>query len=82
MNDEQRRRDMTASGIKRLREWVEIAESKGWRVVEASGRGGHLKWYRPDGSLGTVTPGTPSGGRRSMVNARAQLRRAGLREIR
>lgn len=73
---------MTTSEVRRIREWIDVAQAIGWRVVASSGKGGHMKWYRPDGSLGTVTASTPGGGNRSMVNARAQLRRAGLRGIR
>ena len=70
---------MSTSERQKLREWREIAEARGWRVTVAGN--GHLKWWRPDGTLATVTPGTPNGGNRSIDNSRAKLRRAGLRGI-
>lgn len=66
---------MTADGKKLLARWKKQAEQQGWRV-ETTGAG-HRKWWRPDGTIGAVTPATPGGGR-VPTNLRARLRRAGL----
>lgn len=68
---------MATSEQKKIQEWVKVAEGRGWSV-RIHGRGSHLKFFRPDGSLATVVPGSPNGGNRSIENARAKLRRAGL----
>lgn len=71
---------MSTSESIKIRQWAKVAVSRGWRVVKSSG--GHLKFFRPDGSYATSTPSTPSGGNRSLNNTRAKLRRCGLRDIR
>lgn len=60
---------------KTLKKWRRQARAEGWRV-EKSG-GGHWKWFHPDGETLVITADSPGGGR-SMDNAAAQLRRAGL----
>jgi hypothetical protein len=57
-----------------LHRWARLAIEQGWTVKV----GNHMKWYRPDGSLACTTSGTPTGHGRSLENARANLRRAGL----
>jgi hypothetical protein len=71
---------VTTSEQARLREWMAEADRCGWTVTKHR-RGGHLKWWRPDGTLGAVTGTSPSGGKRSLINMRATLRRAGLTGI-
>jgi hypothetical protein len=59
-----------------LRSMARSARDHGWAI---SLRGsGHLAWRSPDGET-VITPSTPSD-RRSTLNARARLRRAGLKE--
>lgn len=53
-----------------------LARKARWHV--APFRGGHLRWSSPDGTV-VVTAATPSDWRASR-NARARLRKAGLRE--
>jgi hypothetical protein len=61
-----------------LRDMARTARSRNWTI---SLRGsGHLKWRSPDGEI-VITPSTPSDSR-SAKNARARLRRAGLKEER
>lgn len=60
---------------RQVEDWVREARRLGWHVEISRG---HWKWRRPDGSFGTVTPGTPSNSGRSLENIRARLRRAGL----
>lgn len=66
---------MSSSRKRLIADWIKKAEKQGW-VVTASA--GHWKWYRPDGTLATATPSTPGGGKRSIENTLAKLRRAGL----
>jgi hypothetical protein len=54
------------------------ARQSGW-VISLRGSG-HLEWRSPDGEI-VITPSTPSDSR-SAKNARARLRRAGLKEER
>ena len=72
---------MATSTQHRIREWVEIAISRGWTVVPEN-KGSHLKFYRPDGTFATSLAGSPRGDRRTILNMRAKLRRAGLHGIR
>jgi hypothetical protein len=58
-----------------LRPLVLAAVEAGW-TVERTG-GGHLRFKSPSGAL-VFTPSTPGGGRRSIENCRAELRRKGL----
>jgi len=58
-----------------LDRWIAQARAQGWTVEPT--RNGHLWWRRPDG-MATVT-GVRLGDARALWNARAQLRRAGLR---
>ena len=66
---------MSSAGQKLLKSWTDQAARQGWRVEVARG---HLKWWRPDGTVGAVTASTPGSGRRTMANIRGKLRRAGL----
>lgn len=66
---------MKGDGAKLLRQWERLAEGKGWRVMKP--KGGHWKWYAPDGVTIVTTPSTPGKGR-SVDNMRLQFRRAGL----
>lgn len=72
---------MATSERHKIFEWVRVAEERGWTVRQTK-VGSHLKFFRPDGSYATSVPGTPGGGNRSIDNARAKLRRAGLAGIR
>lgn len=56
---------------------AEMAAEQGW-TFEVTGSG-HLRWVSPDGKV-VVTPSTPSD-RRSELNSRSQLRRAGLVDL-
>jgi predicted RNA binding protein YcfA (HicA-like mRNA interferase family) len=53
---------------------VTLAQEQGWDV--RIGKGGHLRFQSPQGEL-VFTSQTPSD-RRSLMNAKACLRRAGL----
>lgn len=54
------------------------ARRAGWRVEKT--RGGHWKFWSPDGKHAVVSSSTPSD-RRSMSNLRAQLKRAGYKPL-
>lgn len=69
---------MSNSQKRLIADWIKEAEKQGWTVVMGGPSAGHWKWYRPDGTLATVTPSTPDGGKRSIQNTLAKLRRAGL----
>jgi hypothetical protein len=58
-----------------LRSAYRAACETGWEVTRT--RNGHLRWTSP-GGYRVITPGTPHGGRHSMRNTLADLRRAGL----
>lgn len=60
-----------------LRSLARSAHHAKW-VITRTGSG-HLRWQPPAGRH-VITPSTPRGGRRSIQNARAELRRAGLTE--
>lgn len=60
-----------------LRSLALSARRSGWILTRTGS--GHLRWQPPDGRH-VITPSTPRGGRRSIQNARAELRRAGLTE--
>lgn len=55
---------------------VDAAHEQGWSVSHTPG--GHIKFIAPDGAI-VHGPSTPHGNKRSFENARAQLRRAGLK---
>lgn len=58
-----------------LRPLVSAAIEQGWEVTLTGG--GHLRFKAPTGAL-VFCASTPSGGRRSIENTEAMLRRAGL----
>ena len=60
-----------------LRALARIAVAAGWQITRLGS--GHLRWQAPDGAV-VVTASTP-GDRRTALNERARLRRAGLREV-
>ena len=59
-----------------LRSLARTARASGWLITRR--KSGHLAWRSPDGEV-IITPSTPSD-HRSSKNARARLRRAGLKE--
>ena len=59
-----------------LRALARAAAARGWQISHLGS--GHLRWKSPDGAV-VVTASTP-GDRRTALNERARLRRAGLRE--
>ena len=61
-----------------LRTLARAARRSRWGTITHAGSG-HLRWRRADG-LVVITPSTPGGGNRSVKNARAALKRAGLEE--
>lgn len=61
--------------MKKLKRWKKAARKQGWAVEGGGGR--HLKWLHPDGETMVVTSATPSD-HRALMNARSDLRRAGL----
>ena len=61
-----------------LRTLARTARRSRWGTITHAGSG-HLRWRRADG-LVVITPSTPGGGNRSIKNARAELKRAGLNE--
>lgn len=67
---------MSNAGKKLLTLWMDQATRQGWRIETTRG---HLKWWRPDGTIGAVTASTPGSGARTMANIRGKLRRAGLK---
>jgi predicted RNA binding protein YcfA (HicA-like mRNA interferase family) len=60
-----------------LRSLARSARHAGWILTRTGS--GHLRWQHPDGRH-VITPSTPHGGNRSIRNARAELKRAGLTE--
>lgn len=66
---------MKNDAAKKLKEWERLAESRGWRVRKP--KGGHWKWYAPDGITIVTTPSTPGRGR-SIDNIRGTFARNGL----
>jgi hypothetical protein len=69
---------VSANGTKTIRAWVRIARSEGWRVDDRR-RAGHVVFYPPDRTHPQIVVSqTPGGGNRSLANAGAMLRRAGL----
>ena len=60
-----------------LRTLARTARRARWTITHTGS--GHLRW-RPADGLVVITPSTPNGGRRSVKNARAELKRAGLEE--
>lgn len=59
---------------KPFRKAARLAESRGWRIKHG---GSHLKWKPPYPGRMVITPSTPGEGR-SIENAMAKLKRAGL----
>lgn len=57
--------------------WIRMAEREGWSVRRAA-RGGHLKWYRPNGTFAFSCGYAPGNGR-ALDAVRANARRAGLK---
>lgn len=53
-----------------------LARKRGWRIEQRGS--GHLAWFPPDGGRFVITSSTPSD-HRAVLNALADLRRAGLR---
>ncbi len=67
---------MSAPKVKgEMRPLVVAAIEQGWSVTVSGG--GHLRFRSPTGAL-VFAPSTPRGGKRSVENTTAQLRRAGL----
>lgn len=68
---------MKNDAAKKLKEWERIATrpEHGWRVEKP--RGGHWKWFAPDGVTIVTTPSTPGRGR-SINNIRGTFARNGL----
>ena len=60
-----------------LRTLARTARRSGWVIAHTGS--GHLRWTSPEGAA-VITASTPGGGNRSVRNARARLRRAGLTE--
>ncbi len=64
---------------KKIEEWVQEAIRQGWTVVPNNSAGAkHWKLRTPGGVMVTL-PSTPGGHPRGILNARAALRRAGLK---
>jgi hypothetical protein len=59
-----------------LRSIARTARDRGWAISHR--QSGHLAWRSPDDAV-VITPSTP-GDHRSTRNARARLKRAGLKE--
>lgn len=57
-----------------FRTWHNLAIQSGWEIVRS---GSHLRWRSPAGVV-VITGATPCRGTRTLLNARADLRRAGL----
>lgn len=66
-----------STGRRTVQAWVKLAEEQGWTVRQAL-RGGHLKWYRPNGTFAFST-GTQPGGGRALDAVRANMKRAGIK---
>lgn len=65
------------SSNKEVSKLIQAARDQGWTVLYSGG--GHLIFRSPDKSVPQiVVPSTPHGGKRSIENATAQLRRGGL----
>ena len=64
-----------ASASKDFRKVIREAERQGWRVEQT--KGGHWRFYAPDGVNIVHAAGTPSD-RRSFDNTIAQLRKYGF----
>lgn len=60
---------------KELRPLVAAAVEQGWDVSISGG--GHLRFKSPSGAI-VFAPSTPRGGKRSIENTVAELRRKGL----
>lgn len=60
---------------KELRPLVAAAVEQGWDVSISGG--GHLRFKSPNGAI-VFAPSTPRGGKRSIENTVAELRRKGL----
>lgn len=67
---------MSAPRVKKeLRPLVVAAIEQGWEVTTTGGN--HLRFKSPTGAL-VFAPSTPHGGKRSIQNTTAELRRKGL----
>lgn len=66
---------MSTSERKLVHRWIDLAMDCGWRVTLTGA--GHYRFLPPVGPP-IFMGSTPRGGRRSIENARADLRRAGL----
>jgi hypothetical protein len=65
------------SSNKEVSKLIQAARDQGWTVLYSGG--GHLIFRSPDKSVPQIiVPSTPHGGKRSIENATAQLRRGGL----
>jgi hypothetical protein len=63
---------------KELRTEHRLARERGWTITIAGD--GHVKWTSPEGAIVTTAHTFPRSGRgRSLNNAQARLRKAGLR---
>jgi hypothetical protein len=62
---------------KDLRPVYRLARERGWVVTVAGD--GHIKWTSPHGQIVTTVNSPPHGRSRSLNNALARLRKAGLR---
>jgi hypothetical protein len=60
-----------------LKDEAKIAAALGWTLV--LGGTGHMKWYDTSGALKLVTSMTPKRHGRGILNAKAQLKRAGVK---
>jgi hypothetical protein len=61
-----------------LRKLLDHARDQGWRIEGGGSK--HWKCYSPDGKTIVVLPGSASD-HRSLKNARAVLRRSGLKGV-
>lgn len=65
------------SSNREVSDLIQAARAQGWQVMASSG--GHWIFRSPDKSIPQIiVAGTPGGGNRSLDNARAKLKRAGL----
>lgn len=62
-----------------LRRLAKLALAQGWEI-ERTGND-HLRWKAPDGKGIVISASTPARGRRSSLNAIADLKRNGLKGI-
>jgi hypothetical protein len=60
-----------------VRSEAKAALHLGWTIVLANS--GHFKWYDSNGRLQVVMGSTPSKNKRGMLNAKAKLKRLGVK---